>query len=105
MNAPDEATLRNRLEHLIREHTLALFARARDLLSHQQKAEDAVQEVWLRVYQALEKGEAVQNFQAWLFVILDHYVKDLWRRERRRATWEGLEIEPAAPEPEEGLRP
>jgi len=94
-----------RVEDMIPEHAPALLALARRLLSHEQRAEDAVQEVWLRAYLALERGEEVRDVQAWLFVILDNYAKDLWRRERRRATWDGLELEPAAPEPEESLRP
>lgn len=59
----------------LQDETERLFIEARDdvyryLLTlglHPPQAQDATQEVFLRLYVALKKGEAIQNTRAWVF--------------------------------------
>ncbi len=68
-----------------------LFEEARDdvyryLLTlglHPPSAQEAVQEVFLRLYTALRKGEEIQNPRAWVFRVAHNY--GLKQRERQMA--------------------
>jgi RNA polymerase sigma-70 factor (ECF subfamily) len=45
-------------------------------------AQDAAQEVFLRLYLALRKGEAIQNVRAWIFRVAHNLALD-WRAKER----------------------
>jgi RNA polymerase sigma-70 factor (ECF subfamily) len=63
------------------DETERLFVEARDdvyryLLTlglHPPQAQDATQEVFLRLYVALKKGEAIQNTRAWVFRVAHNF--------------------------------
>ena len=66
------------------------------MLGNAREAEDAAQEVFLRVYSHLKKYDPKRSFRTWLLSITSHYCID--RIRRRRITWLPLEDEIAVPE-------
>lgn len=53
------------------------------LLNNAQDAEDAVQEVFMRVYRAQDQFDAAQgSMEQWLHTILLNYCRDRWRKRR-----------------------
>jgi len=69
------------------------------LLNNQQDAQDAAQEVFLRLYQHLRHLDGARGFEPWLFRVTVNVCHDI-ARARGRAI--GLEYlpEPAAPQPD-----
>src|SRR5678816_4229893 len=49
----------------------------------QQDAEDIVQDVFLRMHVALERGDAIERLDGWMFAIARNAVIDAHRRTRR----------------------
>ncbi len=83
---------------------------ARRMLGDPLDAEDAVQEAFVRAYDALGRYEERDRFAAWLFSILTNECRMLQARRRRRERW--IEVDdmavlrapaPAAAEPGNGL--
>src|SRR6185503_6228154 len=65
----------------LQERVTRLFEEARDdvyryLLTlglHPPRAQEAVQEVFLRLYATLKKGEDIENWRAWVFRVAHNY--------------------------------
>ncbi len=58
-----------------------VYTVAQALLKNRQDAEDAVQEVFIRVYRSLHNYDEVKgNMEAWLRAILLNYCRDKWRK-------------------------
>ncbi|PZS00779.1 MAG: hypothetical protein DLM69_05870 [Candidatus Chloroheliales bacterium] len=58
-----------------------VYAMAKTLLNNEQDAEDAVQEVFIRVHRALDSYDAGGgSIEGWLRTILLNYCRDKWRR-------------------------
>jgi RNA polymerase sigma-70 factor (ECF subfamily) len=66
------------------------------MLGNAREAEDAAQEVFLKVYLNLQKYDETRSFRTWLLSITSHYCID--RIRRRRITWLPLEDEIAGPD-------
>ena len=69
-------------------------------------AQDAVQEVFLRLYSTLKKGEAIENYKGWIFrVAHNHGLKVRARQSSEQFFDPGLEasLRAAAPNPENSL--
>src|SRR5450755_3759641 len=57
---------RNAFRALVERHYTAVFRLCRSILHHPEDAEDATQEVFVRVYQALSQFQGRGVFGAWL---------------------------------------
>jgi RNA polymerase sigma-70 factor, ECF subfamily len=58
-----------------------VYTVAQALLKNRQDAEDAVQEVFIRVYRSLDNYDEIKgNMEAWLRAILLNYCRDKWRK-------------------------
>lgn len=78
-------------DELYRRYSAAIFGYCLVRLSDRQAAEDATQEVFLKVHNS--SGESVGNARAWLFTVARNVVIDAARR--RRATPVHVELEAA----------
>ena len=91
-------------EHLMRLFDSRVFRVSRRLLANDQDAQDAVQEVFLRVHRHLGRFNESANFGNWLYRITVNVCRDLHRKRGARAVpLEHLSItarEPAVPEPD-----
>ncbi len=68
---------------LFAEYGDFVYANALALLKNPQDAEDAMQEVFIRVYRGLHHyDEAQGSMQAWLRAILLNYCRDKWRKRK-----------------------
>ena len=55
-------------------------------------AEDAAQEIFLRVYTKLNTYDNSRQFSTWLFAIASHYCVDRWKKRRLQlVSWDDLE--------------
>ena len=70
---------------LVRIHQRRAYLVARAVVMTHEDAEDAVQEGFLRAYQALNRFDAGQSFGAWLNRIVANAALDLSRRRKVRA--------------------
>ncbi|MED1875141.1 RNA polymerase sigma factor [Brevibacillus borstelensis] len=59
-----------------------IFTYCYHMLGHRQEAEDAVQEVFIKAYENLEKYTEVVSFSAWVYKIAYHHCLNLIKRKR-----------------------
>lgn len=71
-------------ERLVRLHADAVFAHAMRFFGERQVAEDATQEVFLKVYRSLAGFDGRSSFSTWLFRLTRNVCIDMLRRDRRR---------------------
>jgi RNA polymerase sigma-70 factor, ECF subfamily len=80
---------------LVRLHQRRAYIVARSIVMTHEDAEDAVQEGFLRAYQALDRFDPTQTFSAWLNRIVANAALDLARRKKVRNAEELSEAIPA----------
>ncbi|MBU0936926.1 MAG: RNA polymerase sigma factor [Spirochaetes bacterium] len=68
---------------LVEEYSPALYRFCRLRLGDDDDAEDALQDVFVRAYQALANFDQNRSFAAWLFGIAANQVKALYRQRQR----------------------
>lgn len=73
---------------LVRLHQKRAYAVARAIVTVHEDAEDAVQEAFVRAYQALDRFNTEQSFGAWLSRIVANTSLDIARRRKVRTTEE-----------------
>src|SRR6266446_5685861 len=106
--------LRDRAASTLQDQVARLFLEARDdvyryLLSlgiHPPQAQEGAQEVFLRLYATLKKGEKIQNPRAWIFRVAHNLGLKIRARQNSLAPFEAdLESQILAPElnPEQSL--
>jgi len=71
---------------LVRLHQKRAYAVARAIVTVHEDAEDAVQEGFVRAYQALDRFNVEQAFGAWLSRIVANAALDIARRRKVRST-------------------
>jgi RNA polymerase sigma-70 factor (ECF subfamily) len=81
---------------LVRLHQRRAYIVARSIVMTHEDAEDAVQEGFLRAYQAIDRFDPAQTFGAWLNRIVANAALDLARRRKVR---NAEEISEAIPSP------
>jgi len=90
---------------LVQRYQNAVYNLCYRMLGDFHEAEDATQEVFLKIYRRLEKYNPAYRFSTWVLSVASHHCID--RLRRRRVTWVSLdtpELTPAhapAPPPEE----
>jgi len=105
---PDEVLMRRfqrgdarAFPELVRRHRAAVFAFVLRWTQDRARAEDILQETWLKVVRASSDWSPRARFTTWLYTIARNACVDGARRERARAT-QPLEAEPVSTE---GLDP
>ena len=73
-------------EKLVRAHSNAVYAHAYRFFGDAHAAEDAAQEVWVKVYRSLEGFGSRAAFTTWLFRVTRNVCLDMLRSGRRAAT-------------------
>jgi RNA polymerase sigma-70 factor (ECF subfamily) len=73
---------------LVRLHQRRAYIVARSIVMTHEDAEDAVQDAFLRAYQALDRFDPAQTFSAWLNRIVANAALDLARRKKVRSAEE-----------------
>jgi RNA polymerase sigma-70 factor (ECF subfamily) len=71
-------------EALVREHTRTVFAHALRFFGDPTAADDAVQEVWIKVYRSLAEFDGRSRFTTWLFRVTRNTCLDQVRAGARR---------------------
>lgn len=73
--------IQQQFDVVFRQHCDFVYTLARALLKNEQDAEDAVQEVFIRVYRYRGSYDEVQgSMEQWLHTILLNYCRDRWRK-------------------------
>jgi RNA polymerase sigma-70 factor (ECF subfamily) len=81
---------------LVRLHQRRAYIVARSIVLTHEDAEDAVQDGFLRAYQAIDRFDPGQTFGAWLNRIVANAALDMARRNKVRAAEELSDSTPAA---------
>ena len=76
---------------LFRAHERSVRQTCRYLLGSADEAEDAVQEIFLRVQQRYRQFDRTRPFDRWVSGVASHYCLDILRRRRREAGLFGAE--------------
>lgn len=71
-------------ERLVRDNLDAVYGHALRFFGDPQSAEDAVQEVFLKVYRTLPTFDGRSSFSTWLFRVTRNVCVDLFRAGKRR---------------------
>jgi RNA polymerase sigma-70 factor (ECF subfamily) len=69
---------------LVERYSRTLFRLAYRMTGHEQDAEDAVQETFLRAYRQIHRFDSRSKFSTWLYAIAVNRTLDLLRGRRRR---------------------
>lgn len=72
-------------ETLVRRHLGPVYGHALRFFGERETAEDAAQEVFVKVYRSLGEFDGRSEFSTWLFRITRNTCYDIFRRDRRRA--------------------
>jgi len=78
---------------IIEHYTPLLYSLAYRMLGNSEEAEEAVQEIFLRVYKSLRKFRLSQRFYPWVYTIALNYLRSHLRRRWRRKKHEVLRFE------------
>ncbi len=70
-------------EILFQRHWKSIFGVARDLLKSEDLAEEAVQEVFLKVWAGRSELPMVRSFENWLFIVARNHIYNTLRRKVR----------------------
>lgn len=73
-------------DQLMQRHERQVYGTARRLLGHPEDAQDAAQEVFLRLYRFLDRLEPGRPLAPWLYRVTVNVCRDLGRRRRGRQT-------------------
>lgn len=103
--AMNDAEARRELERAIGEHLPALRARALQLCRGHGDADDLVQEALLRAFRARRQMREIARLRGWLLTILTNTFLDSLRRKKTRPGEVELQIDVAAPSPDDDLSP
>ncbi|HNW58798.1 MAG TPA: RNA polymerase sigma factor [bacterium] len=98
--ARDEAAFRE----LYEAHADRIYRLCLRMLQNRQEAEDAAQEIFLRILAALPQFRADAQLSSWIYRITLNYCLNL-QRQRKVKRWlslEWLELQPEAAHPDEG---
>jgi RNA polymerase sigma-70 factor, ECF subfamily len=79
VNAALRADAERDLLQLYEENFTGLFRYATALTRDRERAQDAVQEAFLRYYASRVSGALIQNGKAWLYTVLRNYIMDRFR--------------------------
>ena len=92
-----------RFNAAVERHQTMVYRTALHALANSQDADDAVQEVFLRLYQRKGTFDGEEHLRRWLLRVTVNYCRDLlkspWRK--RRVSLETLPEEPVFQEPQE----
>jgi RNA polymerase sigma-70 factor (ECF subfamily) len=77
--------------HLVERHSRSVFRLAYRLTSHEQDAEDVVQETFLRAFREIRRFEARSSFATWLYRITVNCSHDLLRQRPKAGTRPSLD--------------
>jgi len=91
-------------ESVMRQHERLVLVTALRLLGNMEDAKDVSQEVFLRLYRNLDKVEAANNYQAWLYRVTVNLCHDIGRKRRPSVAVEDVpELVSGADDPQESL--
>ncbi|RMG63955.1 MAG: sigma-70 family RNA polymerase sigma factor [Calditrichaeota bacterium] len=75
-------------EILVRRYEKRVFQKALSMLKNRQDAEDAAQEVFVKIFKALPKFEGKSSFSTWVYAItVNTCLHQIEKRERRPWWW------------------
>ena len=92
-----EARRRDHFERLMKAHERRVVGTAWRLLGRLEDAQDAAQEVFLRLYRHLDRFDAGRPLEPWLYRVTVNVCRDLGRRRRQRQAVPLEEVEPSLP--------
>ncbi len=100
--AEDREAVRQTLEgdrqafrFVVERYTPLLYSLACRLLGDPADAEDAVQEIFERVYRNLRRYDPARSFHPWMYTLALNHLRSLHRRGRRRLARQARSVDPS----------
>ena len=87
-------------EALMRLHERQVLGTALRLLGRLEDAQDAAQEVFLRLFRNLKKLQTAEAVAPWLYRVTVNVCNDVWKKRRPESGIENLDFSSGAPDPE-----
>ena len=87
-------------EMLMRRHERQVLGTALRLLGRLEDAQDAAQEVFLRLFRHVKKLQAPEAVGPWLYRVTINVCNDAWQKRRPESDITDLELSSRAPDPE-----
>ena len=84
-------------ERIVDRYTPVLYSLSLRYLGRDEDAEDAVQEIFLRAYDALDRFRMGRRFYSWLYTIAVNHLKNARAKRHRRGTDANLPYEDRVP--------
>jgi RNA polymerase sigma-70 factor, ECF subfamily len=81
--------MNHKFETIYEKESDAIFRFCLVRVSDREQALDITQEVFLRLWQSLQKGEDIRNSRAFLFTIAHRLVID-WYRKKKSLSWDKI---------------
>jgi len=75
---------RQAFRFIVERYTPLLYSLACRLLGHAEEAEDAVQEIFERLYRSLQRYDPRRSFHPWMYTLALNHLRSLRRRAGRR---------------------
>lgn len=69
---------------IVERYTPLLYSLAYRMLGSPEEAEEAVQEIFLRVYRSLDRYQLSRRFHPWIYTIALNWIRSYLRKKRRR---------------------
>jgi len=93
----------DRVQRLYDDHSEGLVRYLLHLGRTPEQADDFLQEAFLRMLEALQRGKRIEKPKSWLFAVLHHIQVDEARRNRRTVALDDTPIRSSAFSPEEDM--
>lgn len=90
-------------ERIVIHHERLVFLTALRLLGRAEDAQDAAQEVFLRLYKHLGRFDEIRGFRPWLYRVTVNVCRDVYRQRQRAATLsldEATQVAGLSPDPQ-----
>ena len=71
-------------ETIVKKYSSPVYSLAYRMLGNGEDAEEAVQEIFLRLYRSLSRFQLTRQFRPWLYSIAANYLRSVLRKRRRR---------------------
>jgi RNA polymerase sigma-70 factor (ECF subfamily) len=85
---------------LMRSHERPVLGTALRLLGHLEDAQDAAQEVFIRLFRHLKKVQSAEAVGPWLYRVTVNVCNDAWQKRRPTSDVADLDLASGAPDPE-----
>ncbi len=88
---------RRAFEPIVNRYTPLLYSLAYQMLGEEFDVEEAVQEIFLKLYKVLPRFDLSRRFHPWMYTIAVNTLRSVQRKKRRKMFWQPAEFDETQP--------